>query len=99
MLHVCGFPTPIRLFGKTLFTVTNHSASARYYLNRNRIWLYRRYGKIYPGWFARLALAAVKEALTIGIAEHHKGQKLKRIAQGLRDGLLGRTGKAEFHRN
>jgi len=94
--HSSGAQRVVSGFGRELFTVTNHSAMARYYLNRNRFWLIRRYARAYPAWCTRLALRWVKETAKIVAAEQHKGLKLMRIFQGIRDGLLGRTGKAQF---
>ena len=93
LLHLDGASRIVRGFGRTLFKVTNHSALARYYANRNRFWIIRRYAKAYPLWCLRLALDGVKETVKIVAAEKQKSTKLMRILQGVRDGMLGRTGK------
>jgi rhamnosyltransferase len=94
LLHAAGDPQPVRAFGIELFTKTNHSALSRYYLNRNRIWLARRYARSYPAFFVGLAVSSLKDVLKIILAEPHKAIKLKRMAEGFRDGFLGRMGKA-----
>jgi len=94
LLHAAGDPQPVRVFGIELFTKTHHSALSRYYLNRNRIWLARRYARSYPAFFVSLAVSSIKDVVKIVLAEPHKAIKLKRIVEGLRDGVLGRMGKA-----
>lgn len=96
LLHLDGASRVVRGFGQELFTVTNHSALARYYANRNRFWLIRRYAKSYPLFCMRLAVDGAKETIKIVAAERQKRIKLIRIFQGVRDGLLGRTGKAQL---
>jgi rhamnosyltransferase len=96
LLHLDGASRVVRGFGRELFTVTNHSALARYYANRNRFWLIRRYARSYPLWCMRLALDGVKETVKVVAAERQKRIKLVRIFQGIKDGMFGRTGKTHL---
>ena len=92
LLHSSGFPTYHRVFGAT-FRTSNHSAGARYYLNRNRVWMLRTYGSRYPRWAREAARASVVELLKILLAEKSRWFKVKMIALGIRDGIVGRMGK------
>jgi rhamnosyltransferase len=92
LLHSPGSPSHHRLLG-IQFCTTNHSAAARYYLNRNRIWLLRTYGLKYPRWSRGILRAFAFEFVKIMLSEKSRLLKAKMIVLGLRDGLAGRMGK------
>jgi len=93
LLHASGHPTQYYLFGIMLFSPSNHSAGARYYLNRNRVWMMRTYGLKYPRWAYEVMSGAAKEVLKIALAEKNSWLKLSMMLLGIRDGLLMRMGK------
>ncbi len=93
LLHVAGDPTDVYLFGKKLFSPSNHSAGARYYLNRNRVWMLRVYARSYPKWAYQIMTGSAKEIIKIALAEKNKSLKLTMIIVGIRDGVLMRMGK------
>jgi rhamnosyltransferase len=95
LLHASGFPVFYRIFGRTIFRASNHSPTARYYLNRNRVWMIRVYGAKFPAWTYAVLLAFIRETLKILIAEPSRWLKIGRTAQGIYDGLLGRMGKKD----
>jgi rhamnosyltransferase len=92
LLHSAGFPSHHRFLGRIFYT-SNHSAGARYYLNRNRIWMLRTYGAQYPEWTRDVLRACVVEFVKIVIAERSRWPKIKMIILGIRDGVLGRMGE------
>jgi rhamnosyltransferase len=93
LLHASGYPSHYCLFGKRIFSPSNHSAGARYYLNRNRIWMLRVYGRRFPRWTHEVILASAKEIVKIAIAEKDRWFKVRMIIIGIRDGLSMRMGK------
>jgi rhamnosyltransferase len=92
LLHQSGHPTSRRLFGMTL-TTKNYRPESRYYYARNKVWLLRTHG----GMFPRLFIPTLREFITIPIKialmEEAPGRKLKLFMQGLIDGVAGRMGR------
>jgi rhamnosyltransferase len=93
LLHASGSPTQYYLFGRRFLSPSNHSAEARYYLSRNRVWMLRVYGLRYPRWVCWIMTASAKEIVTIAIAEKHSWLKVRMMILGARDGLFMRMGK------
>jgi rhamnosyltransferase len=93
LLHASGQPSHYYLFGKRIFTSSNHSAGARYYLNRNRIWMVRVYGLQFPRWTYEVMMASAKEWIKIAIAEENSWLKVRMMIWGIHDGLFLRMGK------
>lgn len=80
-----------RIAGRN-FSVTNHSASRRYYITRNRLFLYRRYlGRSFEwaAWDFRRMLA---ETVKLILVEDDRPRKIASILRGVRDALFGRSG-------
>jgi rhamnosyltransferase len=93
LLHASGYPSHFRLFGKRLFSPSNHSAGARYYLNRNRVWMLRAYGLKYPRWTYWIMVGSIKDVVMIAMAEKNRWLKFGMMLLGIRDGVLMRMGK------
>jgi rhamnosyltransferase len=93
LLHASGQPSHYYLFGKRLFSSSNHSARARYYLNRNRIWMVRVYGLRFPRWTYEVMMASAKEGVKIMVVEENSWLKVRMMILGMRDGLFMRMGK------
>jgi rhamnosyltransferase len=89
--HKVGHPTSHRLFGRTMQT-TNHSASRRYYMVRNRIRLGLEYFRDQPAWIARYFFYTVKDLLRMLLFEPGRLKKLYAVALGIKDGFLNRMG-------
>lgn len=91
MAHSIGSPTTNRILGVTLGT-TNHPSQRCYFGARNCLVLLREYGLVERGWAVRVVVSWAKRILLILAFEDAKLEKLKAIALGLRDGMLGRLG-------
>jgi rhamnosyltransferase len=92
LIHSIGNPRRVRLFGWTLFTLTNHGPNNRYYSVRNRIWIIRRYFNTFPGFSLVMAKSIGYDVIKIIVGERQKGKKLSRMLRGVVDGLRGRGG-------
>lgn len=93
LVHRLGSPTEHRLLGRRFIT-TNHSALRRYYAARNRVRVYRRYGRRFPVWVLRDARRFMRELVLVLCFESGKWRKFRAVAFGLYDGMRGRYGKA-----
>jgi rhamnosyltransferase len=93
LLHAPADFTECRVNGSRLFLTSNYSAERRYYRDRNKIWMMRKYYARYPGFFLSTLSNSVKDCLKILLAENDKRRKVFHMALGVRDGLLGRMGK------
>jgi rhamnosyltransferase len=70
-----------------------HAAWRYYYIVRNRLVLYRRFFSANPLWVLRDARGLLWELPRIAILENGRQEKLSAVFKGIRDGLLGRTGR------
>ncbi|MEQ2464765.1 glycosyltransferase [Niallia hominis] len=84
--HQLGSIIEKRIFGYNLI-ITNHSPIRRYYLFRNKIYIYKRYWRIYRQWVIRNIFSSIKVILVILFYEDRKGENLKNIIKGLKDGF------------
>jgi rhamnosyltransferase len=71
-----------------------HTPTRRYYITRNRIIVYRRYGAAFPRWFAISVFGETKEAVRSLIAGPQKCRQLLANGLGLWHGVKGVTGPA-----
>jgi rhamnosyltransferase len=92
MRHRIGQPTK-RWIGRRAVYPTNHSAFRRYYITRNRFFVWRRYWRTEPRYVARDILASQKELVKLVLFEQDRHAKLRAMAAGLRDGLRSVSGK------
>lgn len=69
------------------FIVTNHSPKRRYFLYRNKIFIYRKYWKDFLPWVIRNALSSLKTIFVILCYENNKSENLKNIFRGIIDGF------------
>ncbi len=95
LMHQSGHPSTRRIFGRTI-TTRNYRPEARYYYARNKIRILSTYGRRFP----RLILPTLRELVSIPLKillmEDASWTKVKFFVAGLRDGLLGRTGRARL---
>ena len=91
LLHQSGHPTYRKLFGKT-FTTKNYRPEVRYYYARNKVWILRQYGKMFPRLIVPTLREFVTTPLKIALMEDASWVKIKLFAQGLLDGMAGRMG-------
>ncbi len=92
LLHVSGVPSYYSILGRQLFQTTNYRPGVRYYISRNRVWMFRTYGPQYPRWVRGALRASLIDLCKLSIAEHSRWAKIKMIFLGFRDGLIGRMG-------
>lgn len=93
LLHAPANFTEYRVNGSRLFVTSNYSAERRYYRDRNKIWMMRKYCTRYPAFFLSTLSNSLKDCLKILLVENDKRRKVLYMALGVRDGLLGRMGK------
>lgn len=93
LLHSPGTPTHHKGLGGKPFQAANYSPLRRYYQERNKIWVAKRYCGAFPGFCARQFLTSAKDLLKILLVERDKGRKCRFFFWGIRDGLRNRTGK------
>ena len=91
LLHSLGAMTIYRVLGKKIVT-TNHRAARRYYITRNRIWLYRKYLLRDFAWTLRDAKGLVMETAKILVLEKDRFSKLRNCLFGIRDAFGGAMG-------
>jgi rhamnosyltransferase len=93
LLHAPSSPRVHTLFGFSLFKTSNYSALRRYYSERNRVWIRRKYWKKFPTYCLGLYFSSLKEWTKILLGEVDKRVKFYYMGLGIRDGLLGRMGR------
>ena len=92
LLHSLGRMTSKSLpLGRKLLT-SNHSPARRYYIARNRIFMWTRYLSKYPRWTIDDMGRFAREILIILIMEDHRLKKTRYTLRGLTDALIGRFG-------
>ena len=98
LIHHLGKIEKHIVFGKNIFT-TNHSANRRYYITRNRHYLYDLYHDDFPE-YCNLELGRTrKELVKIVLFEDNKIAKIKAIYKGYRDYKKGIKGDGYEKRN
>jgi rhamnosyltransferase len=93
LLHSPGDPTLFRFRGKVRFQAANYSPVRRYYQERNKIWMYRRYFRRFPGYCTRLFVVSIKDFAKIVLVETGKLLKIRFFLCGVLDGLRERMGR------
>jgi rhamnosyltransferase len=93
LLHAPADFTVCMLRGFRLFSTSNYNAGRRYYRDRNKMWMMRRYWTKFPAFFLFTLSNSLKDGLKIILAEKEKKKKLYHMGLGVRDGLMGRMGK------
>lgn len=92
LLHQSGHPTTRTLFGMKL-TTKHYRPEVRYYYARNKLWILRSYGRMFP----RIIIPTLREFVTIPIKialmEDASWNKIKLFTRGLADGVAGRMGR------
>lgn len=92
MNHPIGSGNSIRLFGRRV-SLTNHSASRRYYITRNRLVMFGRYGRSEKRWLlVSLRRLIVSTVLSLTV-EQHRWDNFRATGRGIVDFLRGRSGK------
>jgi rhamnosyltransferase len=84
LMHKLGSVTEYRFFFKK-YSLGNHPAFRRYYITRNKFYLYDHYKKLFPDYFRPFFKYLVYEVLTILLYENDKLGKLRMIVKGYLD--------------
>ena len=92
LLHSPGTPTFYRWMGWS-FQTANYSPIRRYYQERNKLWLCKRYFLKFPHYCAGRILVTFTDLLKIILCEQGKVRKVRFFLRGVVDGMLGRTGR------
>ncbi len=95
LLHATGSPKKLR-FPFFSFEPTNQNAQRRYYLSRNRVAVYKKYFRIFPGVISHAMYYASRETIKCLVAERDRPRKLRSFLLGTWDGLTGKMGKREL---
>ena len=92
LLHTPADFTEYRVKGFRPFWTPNYSAGRRYYRERNKVWILKKYSTKFP-ILGRTLTDSLKDLVKILVAESDKKKKVFHMAMGVRDGLMGRMGK------
>ncbi len=93
LLHSPGTPTYHKGFGAKPFQAANYPPIRRYYQERNKIWVAKRYWRSFPHFCAKQFLTSAKDLVKIVLVEKGKTRKIHFFFRGIGDGLRNRTGK------
>lgn len=92
LIHCRGNYTQKNLFGKVTAT-TNHAAFRRYYITRNRMYIWKTYGKTHPEFVRHDKKTFRKQLLKLLLVEDNKWAKLKMMVRGAMDCRCNKFGK------
>ena len=95
LLHSPGTPRSHTFLRKKPFLSANYSPARRYYQERNKVWLIRRYWRTFPGFCQRQLSVSSKELAKIVLFEEDKIRKCRFFFRGIWHGLHGRLGRLE----
>lgn len=93
LLHSPGDPTSHGFPGSKPFQASNYAPIRRYYQERNKIWICKRYGRRFPEFFLNQFTISVKDLVKIVLVEKNSGRKLRYFLRGIADGVRGRMGR------
>jgi rhamnosyltransferase len=94
LLHSPGTPTYHRLPGlQKKVQTANYSPTRRYYQERNKILVARRYWPRFAPFLLGQFVISAKDLAKIVLFEDRKGEKLQYFFRGIADGVRGRAGK------
>lgn len=86
LLHSFGAAKLKKVFGRSFF-LQEYSPFRRYFIMRNRIVLYKRYGLFSGEWFWIDLKVAVKDLVKLVLFESSKFRKLQALVKGLIHGI------------
>ncbi|HEY4011332.1 MAG TPA: glycosyltransferase family 2 protein [Acidobacteriaceae bacterium] len=95
LLHEPGAPVLHRFAGQVMFRTANYSPVRRYYQERNKIWVTRRYLFDFPVFCMKLMMFSAKDFTKIVLAEQNKRVKMRYFLRGMVDGLRNRMGRLD----
>lgn len=89
--HNLGESKSYNILGITI-TPTNHSPVRRYYMTRNRYYIWHKYNSDFPQWVKKDKMRFISETIKIIFFEKDKINKLKMIIKGKHDYKKGSWG-------
>src|ERR1700677_1127436 len=95
LLHAAGHGRRRLTFLGFSFRPVHHSAVRRYYMSRNRIAVYRKYRRVFPGWVLQFTYDSLRETIKCFVGEQDRARKFRNFLLGTWDGVTGRMGKRE----
>lgn len=95
LLHSPGTPTSHRLIRAKPYVSANYSSIRRYYQERNKVWLIRRYWQTFPDFCKRQVMLTVKDLAKIILFEENRMSKCRYILRGWWHGVRGRMGRLD----
>lgn len=90
--HQLGRTTKNRFMFWDFYT-TNHSSLRRYYMSRNRFYLWKKFKTDYPGFVHFDKISTFKELIKVILVEDNKLDKIKMTIKGYLDYKKNRYGK------
>jgi len=93
LLHSPGAPKIHTFMGKYLFRTSNYSPARRYYQERNKVWVTRRYWRQFPFFCFKLFFFSSKDYVKCILAENQKWDKFYYASLGVADGFRDRMGR------
>ena len=84
LIHNLGESVKKSILGLKMIP-TNHSPLRRYYMSRNRHYIWDKYKQDFPGWVLTDKRRFITENLKIVLFEDNKIEKFKYIREGIRD--------------
>lgn len=84
LIHNLGESVKKSILGLKMIP-TNHSPLRRYYMSRNRHYIWEKYKEDFPGWVLTDKRRFITENLKIVLFEDNKIEKFKYIREGIRD--------------
>lgn len=84
LIHNLGESEKKKILGVTMIP-TNHSAVRRYYMSRNRHYIWNKYKNDFPNWVLKDKRRFITENLKILLFEDNKFEKFKYIKMGIKD--------------
>ncbi len=93
LLHSPGSPQSHRIIRKKPFQTSNYSAVRRYYQERNKVWLVRKYWREFPEFSRRQFSVTLKEGIKVVVLEQNKLEKMIAFLRGWWHGLRGHLGR------
>jgi rhamnosyltransferase len=95
LMHAAGRAKEKLSFLGFSFRPTHHSVVRRYYMSRNRIALYRKYFRVFPGWILQFMNDSLRETIKCFVGEQDRAGKFRSFLLGSWDGLSGRMGRRD----
>jgi rhamnosyltransferase len=83
-------------FGAKKVTATNHNYIRRYYIMRNRLYVWKKYFSVFPKFVKFEVVVTLKELVKIVLFEENKLLKLKFVVKGFFDFFRNKFGKIEL---